>query len=63
MISSMRSCFSDFKASGRALKNRPMAGAMLVDDEEWTEEDVNVEPASSSADAVVFDEVYRGLPW
>ena len=57
MNSSMRSCFPDFKASGRALKNRPMAGAMLVDDEEWTEEDVNVEPASSSADAVVFDEV------
>lgn len=38
-------------------KSPAMAGAMLVDEEEWTEEDVNVEPASSSADPVVFDEV------
>lgn len=57
MISSIKSCFPDFKASGRALKTRPPAGAILVDDEEWREEDVNVEPASSSGDAVVFEEV------
>ena len=58
VISSIRSCFPGFKASGRgALKTRPPAGAILVDDEEWREEDVNVEPASSSGDAVVFEEV------
>eukprot|EP00435_Cladocopium_sp_Y103_P046401 s3767_g13.t1 len=54
----MRSCFPDFRASGRSSKPRCATGAMLVDDDDWTEDDVLVssEPAGSSND-VVFEDV------
>ena len=46
VISSMRSCFPDFRASGRGIKPRGAASAILVDDESWTEDDViPLEPA------------------
>lgn len=61
VIASMRSCFPDFKATGKGVRSRGVTGAMMVDgDEEWTEEDVlpnNIEAPGSSNDAVVFEDV------
>eukprot|EP00435_Cladocopium_sp_Y103_P011801 s2210_g3.t1 len=58
VIPSVRSCFSDFRASGRLTKPRSSTGAMLVDDEPWTEDDMMpAEVPGSSHDAVVFEDV------
>ena len=61
VIASMRSCFPDFKATSKCSRLRAAAGAMMVDgDEEWTEEDViplASEPAGSTGDAVIFEDV------
>eukprot|EP00435_Cladocopium_sp_Y103_P008459 s2127_g2.t1 len=58
VMQSMRSCFPDFRASGRSAKARGPTGAMLVDDESWTEDDVMPpEVPGSSTNAVVFEDV------